>query len=123
MYSGVFRDVYREFMIQVNEEYLGCRGETTCTPAHPHRHARTGRQVKPLAQSARCENETARGTGKKNRFHYSLYCLVGFVLVALKDVMKLLEDNQQETDSLGDESFSLLCKPQDQTCVKCLFIL
>ncbi|XP_075894074.1 gamma-tubulin complex component 6 [Nelusetta ayraudi] len=25
VYSGVFRDVYREFMIQVNEEYLGCR--------------------------------------------------------------------------------------------------
>ncbi|KAF3855086.1 hypothetical protein F7725_023141 [Dissostichus mawsoni] len=25
VYSGVFRDVYGEFMIQVNEEYLGCR--------------------------------------------------------------------------------------------------
>lgn len=27
VYSGVFRDVYGEFMIQVNEEYLGFRGE------------------------------------------------------------------------------------------------
>ncbi|XP_062317437.1 gamma-tubulin complex component 6 isoform X1 [Osmerus eperlanus] len=25
VYSGVFRDVYGEFMIQVNEDYLGCR--------------------------------------------------------------------------------------------------
>ncbi|KAM5287870.1 gamma-tubulin complex component 6 [Ctenodactylus gundi] len=25
VYSGVFRDVYGEFMIQVNDEYLGCR--------------------------------------------------------------------------------------------------
>lgn len=29
VYSGVFRDVYGEFMIQVNEEYLGFRGEST----------------------------------------------------------------------------------------------
>lgn len=34
VYSGVFRDVYREFMIQVNEEYLGCRGENTYTLVH-----------------------------------------------------------------------------------------
>lgn len=26
VYSGVFRDAYGEFMIQVNEEYLGFRG-------------------------------------------------------------------------------------------------
>lgn len=26
VYSGVFRDVYGEFMIQVNHEYLGFRG-------------------------------------------------------------------------------------------------
>lgn len=26
VYSGVFRDVYGEFMIQVNQEYLGFRG-------------------------------------------------------------------------------------------------
>lgn len=31
VYSGVFRDVYGEFMIQVNEEYLGIRGETSHT--------------------------------------------------------------------------------------------
>ena len=31
VYSGVFRDVYGEFMIQVNEEYLSFRGEVTCT--------------------------------------------------------------------------------------------
>lgn len=36
---------------------------------------------------------------KKNRFHYSLYCPVGFVLVSVKDVMKLLDDNQCETKS------------------------
>lgn len=29
VYSGVFRDVYGEFMIQVNAEYLGFRGETS----------------------------------------------------------------------------------------------
>lgn len=40
------------------------------------------------------------GKRKPTRFHYSLYWLVGFVLVALKDVMKLLEDNLQETESL-----------------------
>lgn len=34
VYSGVFRDVYREFMIQVNEEYLCCRGENTYTLVH-----------------------------------------------------------------------------------------
>lgn len=28
VYSGLFRDVYGEFMIQVNEEYLAFRGET-----------------------------------------------------------------------------------------------
>lgn len=27
VYSGVFRDVYKEFMIQVNEDYLSYRGE------------------------------------------------------------------------------------------------
>lgn len=104
-------------MIQVNEEYLGCRGENTCALVHActcsQTRARAGRHVKPLAQSAGCENETpARGTEKKNRFHYSLYCLVGFVLVAVKDVMKLLEDNQQDTDSLPQlwrpELFSVL---------------
>lgn len=102
MYSGVFRDVYREFMIQVNEEYLGCRGENTCTFVHACTCSQARCRVEPLAQSAGCKNETpARGTEKKkNRFHYSLYCLVGFVLVAVKDVMKLLEDNQQDTDSL-----------------------
>lgn len=31
VYSGVFRDVYGEFMIQVNEEYLSFRGEKTHT--------------------------------------------------------------------------------------------
>lgn len=36
VYSGVFRDVYGEFMIQVNEEYLGFRGETLDTLAHKH---------------------------------------------------------------------------------------
>lgn len=29
VYNGVFRDVYGEFMIQVNEDYLSFRGETT----------------------------------------------------------------------------------------------
>lgn len=33
VYSGVFRDVYGEFMIQVNEEYLGFRGEESQTLA------------------------------------------------------------------------------------------
>lgn len=33
VYSGVFRDVYGEFMIQVNEEYLGCRGEPPRIPS------------------------------------------------------------------------------------------
>jgi len=33
VYSGLFRDVYGEFMIQVNEDYLCCRGETTRTHA------------------------------------------------------------------------------------------
>lgn len=33
VYSGVFRDVYGEFMIQVNEEYLGFRGEESQTPS------------------------------------------------------------------------------------------
>lgn len=73
VYSGVFRDVYREFMIQVNEEYLGCRGENTCTLVHACTCSQTracaGRHVKPLAQSAGCENETAaRGTEKKIDF-------------------------------------------------------
>lgn len=36
VYSGVFRDVYGEFMIQVNEEYLSFRGETTHTNTHTH---------------------------------------------------------------------------------------
>lgn len=31
VYNGVFRDVYGEFMIQVNDEYLGFRGETSHT--------------------------------------------------------------------------------------------
>lgn len=63
VYSGVFRDVYREFMIQVNEDYLGCRGEIT--HRHTLAHACTGCHVNPLAQSARCENEApARGTEK-----------------------------------------------------------
>lgn len=31
VYSGVFRDVYGEFMIQVNEEYLRFRGGTSHT--------------------------------------------------------------------------------------------
>lgn len=30
VYSGVFRDVYGEFMIQVNHEYLGLRGRWGC---------------------------------------------------------------------------------------------
>lgn len=34
VYNGVFRDVYGEFMIQVNEEYLNFRGEI-------HRHNMT----------------------------------------------------------------------------------
>lgn len=34
VYSGVFRDVYGEFMIQVNEEYLSFRGENTHTRSH-----------------------------------------------------------------------------------------
>lgn len=36
---------------------------------------------------------------EKNRFYYGLYCLVGFVLVSITDVMKLLDDNQGETES------------------------
>lgn len=74
-------------MIQVNEDYLGFRGEMI--------HARR-------LQSAGSENEKpARQIvlQKKNRFHYSLYCLVGFVLVSIKDVMKLLDDNHWETKS------------------------
>lgn len=35
----------------------------------------------------------------KNGFHYKLYCLVGFVLVSITDVMKLVDDNQWETES------------------------
>ncbi|KAM5336563.1 gamma-tubulin complex component 6 isoform 1-T1 [Glossophaga mutica] len=31
VYSGVFRDVYGEFMIQVNHEYLGCRDKSYWT--------------------------------------------------------------------------------------------
>nr|XP_004999784.1 gamma-tubulin complex component 6 isoform X2 [Cavia porcellus] len=31
VYSGVFRDVYGEFMIQVNDEYLGCRDKSYWT--------------------------------------------------------------------------------------------
>lgn len=30
VYSGVFRDVYKEFLIQVNEDYLSYRGERAC---------------------------------------------------------------------------------------------
>lgn len=37
VYSGVFRDVYGEFMIQVNEEYLSYRGEET-QYLHTHIH-------------------------------------------------------------------------------------
>lgn len=37
VYSGVFRDVYGEFMIQVNEEYLGFRGETSHTLGYINR--------------------------------------------------------------------------------------
>lgn len=36
---------------------------------------------------------------EKNRFYYGLYCLVGFVLVSITDVMMLLDDNQGETES------------------------
>lgn len=32
MYSGFFRDVYKEFMIQVNEDYLSYRGEACTFP-------------------------------------------------------------------------------------------
>lgn len=45
MYSGVFRDVYREFMIQVNEEYLGCRGENMCTLVHASACSQTRAQA------------------------------------------------------------------------------
>lgn len=47
VYSGVFRDVYGEFMIQVNEEYLGFRGETSHTLGYINR----------LVQSACSDNE------------------------------------------------------------------
>lgn len=35
VYSGVFRDVYGEFMIQVNEDYLSSRGEKKMNTSHP----------------------------------------------------------------------------------------
>lgn len=38
VYSGVFRDVYGEFMIQVNEEYLSFRGEMPMTHKASHKH-------------------------------------------------------------------------------------
>lgn len=61
-----------------------------------------------------------RLSSRKNRFHYSLYCLVGFVLVSIKDVMKLLDDNLQETESatvpqLWGPEPSPLSEPQGQT--------
>lgn len=44
VYSGVFRDVYGEFMIQVNEEYLSFRGETH-THMLSHKHFGFSQQV------------------------------------------------------------------------------
>lgn len=92
VYSGVFRDVYGEFMIQVNEEYLGFRGETTHTRCRINTLASVSRFWKWKGCQTDCLAEN-------NWFHYSLYCLVGFVLVSIKDVMKLLDDNQWETES------------------------
>lgn len=55
VYSGVFRDVYGEFMIQVNEEYLSYRGEET---QYLHTHIYTHVAVsKPWLQSPGSENE------------------------------------------------------------------
>lgn len=67
VYSGVFRDVYREFMIQVNEEYLGCRGKIYVQAcAHLHMLAHRLSRV-TLGSVSRMQNETpARGTGKKD---------------------------------------------------------
>lgn len=85
-------------MIQVNEEYLSFRGEIKRTRALTHG------PISSLPLSAGFENEILAGqTEKKNGFHYSLYCLVGFVLVSIQDVMKLLDDNQQETESTTAE--------------------
>lgn len=91
MYSGVFRDVYGEFMIQVNEEYLSFRGEMTLTSSH--KHFGFSQQVLEM------KSLPDRLWSRKNRFHNGLYCLVGFVLVSIKDVMKLLDDNQWKTDT------------------------
>lgn len=55
MYSGVFRDVYGEFMIQVNEEYLSFRGEIK------HTHALTHSPISSLPLSAGFENEILAG--------------------------------------------------------------
>lgn len=36
---------------------------------------------------------------ENNRFHLDPYCVAGFVLASIKDVIKLLDDNQWQTES------------------------
>lgn len=79
VYSGVFRDVYGEFMIQVNEEYLGFRGEKSQTPwlsaggvSHSQRTVISGGKCLPSvgngATSAQLARETSSGGQKRIRF-------------------------------------------------------
>lgn len=69
VYSGVFRDVYGEFMIQVNEEYLGFRGETSHILGYINR----------LVQSADSDNE------KKAGFFFNFFLKKVFILPLLPD--------------------------------------
>lgn len=48
VYSGVFRDVYGEFMIQVNEDYLGFRGTSSIKLLYvPVTLLHNGRSIRP----------------------------------------------------------------------------
>lgn len=73
------------------------RRHSTCT--HIYTHVAVS---KPWLRSPGSENEKPARyivEQKKNRFYYSVCCLVGFVLVSIKAVMTLLHDNQWETES------------------------
>lgn len=51
--------------------------------------------------------QTVYSRRKKKRFDLNLYCLVGFVLVSIKDATKLLKNNKQGRESdlaVGDQN-------------------